>query len=69
MNEQVLTTIMSASSARGVISAPLCDEQSHHDFAVHQVLGATQADEANFLGSDGLRDLIGRGQQGYRIVG
>ena len=51
MNEQVFTTMMSASSARGVISAPPWDEQPHHDLAVHQVLGTAQADEANFLGS------------------
>ena len=43
-------------------------EQAHHDFAVHQVLGTTEADEANFLGCNRRDGLIGRGQQGYRIV-
>ncbi len=50
MNEQVLTTMTSASSARGVISAPARATQAHHHLAVHQVLGTAQADEADFHG-------------------
>ena len=30
-------------------------QQAHHDFAVHQVLGAAQADEAHLLRAIGLR--------------
>ena len=32
-------------------------EQTHHDFAVDQILGTTQADEAHFLWARGLRSF------------
>ena len=55
MNEQVLTTMTSASSARRVSSAPARRQHAHHDFAVDEVLGAAQADEAHLLGAFGVR--------------
>ena len=78
MNEQVFTTMMSASSARGVIFGAALREQTHHDLAVHQVLGTAKADKSNFLASstgrslraDGLHFIAARlrsVQQGYRI--
>ena len=57
MNEQVLTTITSASSARRVNSAPGTRQQAHHHLAVHQVLGAAQADEAHLQRAFGRRTL------------
>ena len=47
MNEQVLTTMTSASSARWVSSSSALREHAHHDLAVDEVLGTAEADEAN----------------------
>ena len=67
MNEQVFTTMMSASSARGVICGATLRQQAHHDLAVDQVLGTAQADKSDFLrGSHGSARL-GRVEQRYRI--
>ena len=50
MNEQVLTTITSASSALGDQFRSGLRQHAHHHLAVHQVFGAPQADEANLGG-------------------
>jgi len=53
--------------ASGDLGAAL-RKQTHHDLAVHQVLGTAQADEADFLGRNGCDSLVRREHEGHRIV-
>ena len=50
MNEQVLTTMTSASSAPGDQLGPGLRQHAHHHLAVHEVLGAAQAYKTNLGG-------------------
>ena len=50
MKAQVLTTMTSASSGRGVSSYPWLRQDSQHHLAVHKILGTAQTYHSDFFG-------------------
>ncbi len=51
MNEQVFTTMTSASSAFEYERGTSLRQHAHHDFAIHEVFGTSQTHKTHFGGT------------------